>query len=1207
MNQFGNQSLTRKQQLELLRDPDAFEQSNELFSKSIQSDNKYNTKLICTEKSTRISKFKSDRQHNKKSSCINVVSAAEPMPFGDTIVERDVIDLYADNAHTTTPQMNNYHNNDGTSSNNKNNNINKKNTTDTAVYSRGFPVATKINTTFTLPSLPTTTDQPQMKTQSLFSQYIDMQSINQNHCDNEIQMVQPSQFVLDDSNNLHKPAHDIVASIVERDIIPLPSPHPIDNIDMNQIEAENRYKLQSMNEHDIIQSRAEIQSLLSPELINAFQQRQNKQKTAQKLYSHQYSNVPLNVSQHDDNQPNINRLQHFTSDIDVVDNNQLYSADSDYSSVDSEFWLNIFRVDLCGTPIINSPSIELYHHNSNMAGYTLNDIIYLLYSNVAAQKLLNLQIIRYIFDNCYNSIYEQLYPNKQFTNHLIQHILQKQLCSILRNLLNHTNINLIHAVLHVYHSLLNASHPNHIHQSGADYSYILIDTIQTQYKLDSSMLEQINDIEVDESIVNICVVSGLISMKLLPRLRYLLTVDTVTIPHNSIQYRIYELCIDILCVMCRYSQHINNIVYNTPYLIDNIIDLLRHAIDNRQYILIYKSINLIILLAQGSIQHARQLIEPYNILDIVFTDKNIQYTNTIIPIMQLINIYSVYNILTYDQLQQASAVLQWNEWIVYDDGDMLSNQYIIKLTLLYQILIYCYSHDTQKSEHTPYYHSFISVSIINRLSTGNTYNTVVACIIDYMLLLNIPFNWSTVIDTYVTSADYYHLVELYISTTTTTTTILPVTLNNFPMCTQHDTTTDIEYRSHMLSAVLHVIQHTSQTEQYIDYIQSIVINLSCSVSVNRTSVTVLYEYIHQLHQIDYMFNTQLKYAVINTIALLLQYNMLYQANEFMKYHMFTDPSYQSIYDIYRILLITVNVEQYDMSKSIVLQHQPELPSLIHTNKTNIPHNICQLPPYRFMWLFQLMNKCKYLMNHTGEPATQRTNQLLQYIIELFDSYHEYIDHNILCVAITNTLIHIFMNENTMYLNQHVDNTIQQLMNVLFDCVQQHQLRLDLTNTLMVFDSIGILVPELIELYISDSYNNENYLNTLLFLCQLHLPVQWRISIYTQLIDILPTIIHCNNVHYINIELYYLLPIESNKDILNIYQRMLIVLDQYRNTTSILYNQFKHVTLHHITHTVFSMDNDMTLQQRVQRVIEYMPSHVSIDVVQDIAGYNMYNI
>ena len=202
----------------------------------------------------------------------------------------------------------------------------------------------------------------------------------------------------------------------------------------------------------------------------------------------------------------------------------------------------------------------LHHHSEQdtSSGYTINELITLTQSKYVPQRILALNTLANIFRRMHRGYFDICF-DKSLTIELIE---QTETLILLRRLLDDANVSLQLVTIKCIQSLV----------CNTIYDEFCLDRLFCSMELGIeipklSYAEQPNEKELkDEQLCRLDVISCLIRMNVLPRLRYLLdnlqTADPMLIDN----------IMDILIRICRHSAKSCNQLIETPYLLECLIN-----------------------------------------------------------------------------------------------------------------------------------------------------------------------------------------------------------------------------------------------------------------------------------------------------------------------------------------------------------------------------------------------------------------------------------------------------------------------------------------------------------------------------------------------------------------------------------------------------------------------------------------------------------
>lgn len=230
--------------------------------------------------------------------------------------------------------------------------------------------------------------------------------------------------------------------------------------------------------------------------------------------------------------------------------------------------------------------LGLHHHSEQdtAAGYTINELIDLTQSRFTPQRILALNTLANIFKRMHRGYFDICF-DKSLTIELIE---QTEILILLRRLLDDSNTSLQLVTIKCIHSLI----------CNTLYDEFCLDRLFCSMELGIEIPKLCyNDLDnekeyKDEQLCKLDVISCLIRMNILSRLRYLLD-NLILKKSDSIDPIVVDNVLDILIRICRHSQRSCKQLIETPYLMECLIN---NFISPKSNILNWKVLKIIRIL-----------------------------------------------------------------------------------------------------------------------------------------------------------------------------------------------------------------------------------------------------------------------------------------------------------------------------------------------------------------------------------------------------------------------------------------------------------------------------------------------------------------------------------------------------------------------------------------------------------------------------------
>ncbi|XP_067950212.1 RNA polymerase II-associated protein 1-like [Watersipora subatra] len=352
---------------------------------------------------------------------------------------------------------------------------------------------------------------------------------------------------------------------------------------MTEISTENTRKLAEMSAGDILAEQKELVQTLDPNILRLLKERRSK--VANKPADSQPEDVEMESVEHTINSQTSKDTVTPLKSEDLPfkpDNNWLHMQEVEHNKLQ---WLKPLdekkgaadkknklsaRFDFNGDLINPDVDIDtrsgLHHHGEEpgSAGYTLEELYILVRSLNLSQKTFALSIISSILQKAKRGDYLYL-----LNSSITKSLLEADIVLLLRYALDEKSDLVMSAAVTAWHSLLCSSHDQEALKqlTCSLYGHIIpklspVDPAPPETEEEEVEREEEQYIEV----LKRDVISGLLLMDFVPRLRYILEVVK---PQRIVCSQIFE----ILCRMIMTSPQVAYEVYRTPRLVGVIFEL----------------------------------------------------------------------------------------------------------------------------------------------------------------------------------------------------------------------------------------------------------------------------------------------------------------------------------------------------------------------------------------------------------------------------------------------------------------------------------------------------------------------------------------------------------------------------------------------------------------------------------------------------------
>jgi hypothetical protein len=267
------------------------------------------------------------------------------------------------------------------------------------------------------------------------------------------------------------------------------------------------------------------------------------------------------------------------------------------TAAESERIWGEWRVDFNAIPIDHQTSLilpthlGLHHHGHepDRAGYTMRELLHLTRSTVASQRSMALRTLSHVFSRIRNGWYHgrplpgqapsiPLSSSMSYSQSLMIYLLSLGAPTLLRLAIDDHHITSLITSLHALSSLLTIDDDNKCISITNDANVIdallwrgheLVNTgpVLGSDQLPQQSPDQVEDSKLHEQWCNIDMISGLLRMQILQRLRYILDVLVNPVSPTPVSWSILDPILNILIAIARHSQSAALMIADTPNLL----------------------------------------------------------------------------------------------------------------------------------------------------------------------------------------------------------------------------------------------------------------------------------------------------------------------------------------------------------------------------------------------------------------------------------------------------------------------------------------------------------------------------------------------------------------------------------------------------------------------------------------------------------------
>ena len=346
----------------------------------------------------------------------------------------------------------------------------------------------------------------------------------------------------------------------------------------NKIHEENIEKIQNMKLEEIIEARNELMQNVDPKLIDFLSNKVKKQTTEDDINTKPVDLMKIDSTVEKNNLNDLNLLERPDSkkwlNMNSIENEKLEwmkpIPNTELFLPENKSQVNEARFHFDGSIILNPTAIKthegLHHHGDDpdRPGYTINELLTLLHSEIPSQRILSLQVIGNIMEINHKGSFDLC-----FTFPLAKELFENtSLLLIVRKCLDDKSETLITAGIHCLHGLICN---NEIDEIILDriYPWIVspfspkIPQLKPNHRISKDKIEETKD----EDLIKVDVIEGLIRTDLLERLRYLLDFHF----KSGDDHRIIQKLFDIAIRIARHSPTTCSKFISTPFFLETTI------------------------------------------------------------------------------------------------------------------------------------------------------------------------------------------------------------------------------------------------------------------------------------------------------------------------------------------------------------------------------------------------------------------------------------------------------------------------------------------------------------------------------------------------------------------------------------------------------------------------------------------------------------